>query len=282
MFIGAGTSAKLTITTSAAADIEVTGSKVLIDQSSPPVVDGSNTAPFLPANFTSAAGPTDVVVGVASRITRIDEMQVHNNHATLACDVTFIRTDGTNPSTVFKCTLLPNEHLSYGGGQWTHYDANGGIYSAATKLSICLLVASDVTNATTSFADVTGLTYAIKSGKRYSFEAHLTHQTNATTTGSRFGVNGPASPTVLMVNKISGETPGIAASNIAIGCATAYDPDGAASTTGPGATNTVAIVSGYIQPSADGTFAIRCQSEVAVAGGLVIKAGSWMWLREVD
>ena len=32
----------------------------------------------------------------------------------------------------------------------------------------------------------------------------------------------------------------------------------------------------------DGTFALRCASEVAVAGGLVIKAGSWMRLREID
>lgn len=282
MMLGAGTGHKLQITTSAISDIEVSGSKVVVSNATPPVPDGTNTGPILPANFTTAAGPTDIVAGVASAITRIDELQVRNNHATVACDVTLTRTDGTNPSTVYKCTLLPGESLSYSGGMWVHYDANGGIYSASTKLDVMLLVTSDVTNATTSFADITGLTYAVKSGKRYTFEAHLTHQTNATTTGSRFGVNGPASPTVLMASQISGETPGIAATNIAIGSATAYDTAMAESTTGPGATNALAIVMGYIQPSADGTFALRCASEVAVAGGLVIKAGSWMRIREVD
>jgi len=46
-------------------------------------------------------------------------------------------------------------------------------------------------------------------------------------------------------------------------------------TTGPGAVNMLAILSGFFNPSADGTFAVRCVSEVAVAGGLVVKAGSW-------
>jgi len=53
-------------------------------------------------------------------------------------------------------------------------------------------------------------------------------------------------------------------------------------TTGPGAVNMLAIISGYIVPSADGTFAVRCASEVAVASGLTIKAGSWLRIWETD
>ena len=34
--------------------------------------------------------------------------------------------------------------------------------------------------------------------------------------------------------------------------------------------------------AADGTFAVRCASEVAVAAGLTVKAGSWLRLWETD
>jgi hypothetical protein len=43
----------------------------------------------------------------------------------------------------------------------------------------------------------------------------------------------------------------------------------------------LAILSGYINPSAAGTFAVRGQSEVAVAAGLTVKKGSWLHLFEV-
>ena len=62
MLIGAGTSAKLQIVTSAAADIEVSGSKVVVDQSSPPVVDGTNTGAIILASITTAT-TTDAVTG---------------------------------------------------------------------------------------------------------------------------------------------------------------------------------------------------------------------------
>ena len=74
MLIGAGTSAKLQIVTSAAADIEVSGSKVVVDQSSPPVVDGTNTGAIILASITTAT-TTDAVTGIASKTTRVDELQ---------------------------------------------------------------------------------------------------------------------------------------------------------------------------------------------------------------
>ncbi|MGD9674490.1 MAG: hypothetical protein AB7U98_13540 [Candidatus Nitrosocosmicus sp.] len=129
MFIGAGTSAKLQVITSAAADIEISGSKVVVDQSSPPVVDGANTAPFVLASITTAT-TTDVLAGIASKITRIDELQCYNNSASVTCTVEFLRTDGTNTTSVYSATLLPGESVSYGGGVWAHYDTNGAQYGA--------------------------------------------------------------------------------------------------------------------------------------------------------
>jgi len=263
----------LEVVTSAAADVNST--VCWVDASSTTLAP-SGAGTQTPANITTAT-ITNVLSapGANTRRTVIYAMW-RNEHASVATDLE-VRYDrnGTKQSQ-HKVTLQPGEALEFGPDILFFHLKN------VTLLNKILRVTADVVNATTSFADVTGLTQAILSGKKYAFEAHLIHQTNATTTGSRFGVNGPASPTLLIVQKISGETPGIAATNIAIGAATAYDTDGAASTTGPGATNTLCILSGLIIPSADGTFAIRFQSEIAVASGLTVKAGSWMSIRETD
>ena len=128
MFIGAGTSAKLQVITSAAGDVEVSASKVVISTATPPVVDGTNTNWINLASITTAA-TTDVVTGVASTITRVDELQCRNAHATTSNDITFQRTDGTNVNTVFKATLLAGESISYSNGMWIHYDVTGAPYS---------------------------------------------------------------------------------------------------------------------------------------------------------
>ena len=151
------------------------------------------------------------------------------------------------------------------------------------KLDAKLRVVSDVVNATTSFADVTGLTQALLSGKKYAFEAWLFHQTNATTTGAQFGVNIGATPTVLNLSSISQITASVTAATFGSSAmVTAVDTAAVVETTGPGAVNMLAVLAGFIQPSADGTFAIRCKSEVAVASGLTVKAGSWLRIWEVD
>lgn len=280
MLLGAGTTHKLELITSAAADIEVSGSKVVVSQATPPVVDGSNTGAFVLASITSAVTQA-LVSGIASTTTRIDELQARNNHATVACDLTFQRTNGTDTSTCYKVTLLPGESVSYAGGVWTHYDVNGGVYLATPKLDARLRVATDVTNATTSFADVTGLTCALKAGKAYCFEAHIFSVNNATTTGSQFGVNIGAAPTALQLTNIGVVTPSVTAAALSAGQATARDTAVTAQTTGSASVR-LEILSGYIVPSADGTFAIRCASEVAVAAGLVVKAGSWLRIWEAD
>jgi len=133
MFVGAGTSAKLQVITSASADIEVSASKVVISTATPPVVDGTNTNWINLASITTNT-TTDIVVGVASTITRVDEVQCRNAHASISCDVTFQRTDGTNVNTVYKATLLAGESCSYSNGLWVHYDTNGVVKTPAAQV----------------------------------------------------------------------------------------------------------------------------------------------------
>ncbi len=53
---------------------------------------------------------------------------------------------------------------------------------------------SDVSNSTTSFADVTGLTFQTVPNADYLVEGFLVYTSAATTTGISLGINGPASP----------------------------------------------------------------------------------------
>ncbi|HUV85444.1 MAG TPA: hypothetical protein VMV86_07030 [Methanosarcinales archaeon] len=59
-------------------------------------------------------------------------------------------------------------------------------------------IASDVSNATTNFADVTGLTFNMLANKDYIFEAWLIFQSSSTSVGIKFAVNGPASPVAIV------------------------------------------------------------------------------------
>lgn len=131
-------------------------------------------------------------------------------------------------------------------------------------------VVTAVTNATTSFADVTGLTFTVGTSSNYYFRFILFHSSSATTIGIRFAVNGPASPTQLVVGGI------IPISTVAanFGSQTAYDTAIFASTTGT-TVNVMSIVEGIIRNgNTAGTLACRVAAEVAASGAVVVAAGS--------
>jgi hypothetical protein len=276
MLLLTSTSDKVQVITDAAGAVKVHASWV--DNLSGTITPGrTNTA-----SITTAA-TTDVVASPAASTQRnLKKLSVRNTHASVSQNITVQHTDGTNVEEIWKGQLAAGEGVVLDAvGGWTLYDLTGPPKSATAKVDVCLHVSADVTNATTSFADVTGLTYPVKSGKKYAFEAHLFHVTNATTTGAQFGINGPAM-TYMRASQLAVVTPSVTAAAMANGVAAALDTAGAAETTGPGATEAEAILSGYIEPSADGTFAIRLKSEVAVAAGLVVRKGSWLWLRECN
>lgn len=134
-----------------------------------------------------------------------------------------------------------------------------------------------VTNATTSFADVTGLTFSLSASTNYYFRFVLHHSSSATTIGIRFGVNGPTSPTSLRVGGI------IPISTVAanFGSQTAYDTAIFASTTGT-TVAVMSIVEGVIQNGTNtGTLACRFASEVAASGAVVVLTNSSGYLQVI-
>lgn len=262
---------KLQLITSAAADVDVVADWV-------DVASGVVTPGMTPTTITTATTTDVVPTPAASTYRNIKSITIRNTHATTSCDVTVVLNRGGTQYERHKTTLAPGEMLGFFEGLGWFKNENSSLLNVTLRVS-----GSDVVNATTSWADVTGLTYAVKAAKHYRFEAFLIYICNATTTGARFGINGPAM-TAMRGSGYGTVTGSVtaAATSTPVAPVTAVDTSMiGAQTTGP-ATEVAAYISGWFNPSADGTFAVRCQSEVAVAAGLTVKTGSWATLREFD
>ena len=126
-----------------------------------------------------------------------------------------------------------------------------------------------------AFADVTGMSFAVKAAVVYHFEFNILWQSAAATTGGAFSVNGPASPTFLEYCLVGQTTANAFQSKTG----TAYDTITAMST-GPGATTMLAKLVGTIQPSVDGTLILRSKSELD-SSAVTVRKGSCGILRIV-
>lgn len=260
---------KIQVVTSAAATLDVIAS--IQDKTT---ATGALSSVSQRTAITTAT-TTDVVAVPGSGVERnIVEMTIHNKHASLATDVTVLLDANATDYEIVKYTINAGDTLEYiEGVGWF-------IVTNAAALDKRFSKTSDQTFATAAtFADITDLICPLLSGKTYNFLAHLYHINNATTTGSRFAVNIGAAPTALIVGTIDTVTASVTASVHSAGSVSALDTAITAQTTGSTAI-TMAVISGMIIPSANGTFAMRATSEVTVASGLIVKAGSWLRIWE--
>ncbi len=138
-------------------------------------------------------------------------------------------------------------------------------WAVASSYRNLVTLGSDVANSTTTFADVTGLSFAVNAGVTYRFEFLIAFQSQGTATGSRWSINGPASPTFL------GGRAMWSTSNAEFN---AYDAT-TASTTTTSTTGNIALIWGIIIPSAAGTVIARFASEAPGTNNqITAKAGS--------
>ncbi len=129
---------------------------------------------------------------------------------------------------------------------------------------------SDQTAIGTSFADVTGLGFAVLANTTYAFEYFLICDADATTTGIDVAVNGPASPTNIDYEQVSWTSTTVQS----IVGATAYD-NNTANANSNGTTRRIFVVRGILRNGANaGTLIPRAKREVAGTGPNV-RAGSW-------
>lgn len=226
----------------------------------------------------SSATTTDVVATpAASTVRNVKTLHIRNKSATLACDVTVQYNQNATLFELHKVTLQTGDTLEYIEG------IGFFVITSSAKLDAKLRVAADVVFATAAtFADITGLTCPVVSGRQYNFETHLYHISNATTTGAQFAIGGVTMTAMRIQEKdvilasLTADTSGSSTTDV-----TAVNTAAMAEGTGA-ATVVIAIMSGWFNPSASGTFAIRGTSEVSVAAGLTIKQGSWARVWEAD
>lgn len=166
--------------------------------------------------------------------------------------------------------LLGTYRLAYNASSNRKGDDNNWVRAAAVNR---IFLAADVVNsAADTLADVTTLSFAVTAGKRYRFKTFITYTAAATTTGSRWTVNGPTSPTILSYRSEYSLTTTSRTINDGLG---AYQLPAAASATSVAADN-VAVVEGVIVPSVDGTVAIQFASEVN--GSAITAKANVSWL----
>jgi hypothetical protein len=253
-------------------------------------LSGSVVTPGYERDAISSAATTTIAVAPGSSTARnVKTIILRNKHASTANTVTLQHFNGTTAMDLFKATLPAGWQIVYEEGQgFTTLDATGRAITntsqngsgAAVNALNTVVLSSDVTNnnaSANSIADVTGLSFSVTSGETYWFRFAIDYTCNATTTGSRFSVNGPSATRLSYSSRYSLTTTS-ETQNTGL---TAYDLPAASNGTSATIAGNQAYVEGHITPSANGTLIARFASEVSSAA-IVAKAGSLLqWIRTI-
>lgn len=266
----------------------VTGAAVTTDALA--VWADTTTTAFTPGNtptaITTATTTTLVAAPASSTFRHVKLLVIRNTHATTSQPITVQFYNGTTAFELWEGTLAAGESLQFTPERgFVPMNASGvpkmaESHAAAVVSALnTVVLASDVTNnnaTANTIADVTGLSFAVVAGQTYWFEFVIPYTSAATTTGSRWSINGPASPTLLAYRSEYTLT----ATTTTMNSATAYDIPAASNASSLTAGN-VATVWGIIKPSSDGTVIARFASEIT-ASAIVAKAGATLrWMRVV-
>jgi len=168
-------------------------------------------------------------------------------------------------------------HADLVGGSQTalHSHVGGGGES-----EIILRTTGDITNSTTSFADVTGLTFTTTANKDYVFEAWLIFQSDTVGTGIKFAVNGPTSPVAVVMLAHVPIALGLYASCVTL-ASRAYNTGTASASVDTANANLLCKIDGLIRTGSNtGTFAVRFAAETT--GIVKIMTGSVLRYRQTN
>lgn len=235
----------------------------------------------------STATTTDLVPVTATNDRNIQTLTVRNAHASITNLVTVELYDGTTAFDIFKASLGPGEQIQFLDGVGFQVLTNSGAVKTSQNqgsnavnsgLNVAVL-AADVTNnngTANTIADVTGLSFPVTAGKKYWFRFVIDYTAAATTTGSRWTINGPAITRLSYISKYA-LTSTTQTTNYGLA---AYDLPAASNASSAATGSNLAVIEGIITPSATGTVIARFASEIA-SSAIVAKAGSVVYYQEV-
>lgn len=246
----------------------------------------STYAPGRVVALTTGATPVDLVGSPADSTQRVvDYLSVYNRD-TISQVVTISFDDNATPYTLFSTSLSAGEKIEYIDGQGFRVIANSG----AIKNSInqgnntmgntltAVVLGSDVVNnnaTLNTIEDVTGLSFPVTNGKTYYFKFVIPYTAAATTTGSRWSINGPTS-TFSMTSEYSlTATTTTRNANIQT-----YNTPAGSNATSASTANNMAVMQGYLRATDDGDVIARFASEVANSA-ITAKAGAVVYYQEL-
>lgn len=280
MLLLTSTSDKIRLVTGSAGDIDVHAT--WLDSSSGTVTPGrTNTVGI------TTATTTDIVASpAASTYRNVQSLVVRNVHASVNNQVTVIHTDGTNAAEVFRATLAPDEVLQFLDGVGFQVLASTGAVktsqnqgaNAISSSSSSAVLASDVTNnngTANTIADVTGLSFPVTAGKKYRFRFEFQYTAAATTTGSRWAINGPGG--TMRYRSEYSLTSTTKTTNEGLG---SHDLPAASNATSAATGANNGTVEGFYEATSTGSVILRFASEVS-SSAIVCKAGSVVYYQEV-
>ena len=228
--------------------------------------------------FVEAPGP-----GVHRAVRYIS---ICNTHATLSCIVAVQFFDSVNIRRLFMAVLAAGESMQYDEGNgWQCVNAFGlikaaqslGALAPAVNVLNTVVLGADVINnnaVANTLQDVTGLSFAVNAGETYWFEFSVMYDAAATTTGSRWTLNGPAFSRLAYWQQWA-----LTAATHSLGNNQAYLLPAACNTTSAYLAGNMAVVGGLIMPTASGVLQLQFASEV-VSSAITAKAGSLLkWYR---
>lgn len=234
---------------------------------------------------TNNTTAVDLVGSPSSSTQRIvDYLSVYNKDTANATVTINLVSTSTN-YTQYKATLLSGEKLEYQHGEGFKTIATDGSIKiipnqSGPSSSLVLnstMISADVTNATTSYADITSLSFSVTSGKQYYFKFVIPYTTSLAGNGAGFSINGPAT-THLSYYSYYPSNANVITFNSGI---SSYDTPSAANGN-TGTLSALAFVEGVITPSANGTVIGRFRSETAAGNSIVAKAGSVVFYQEIN
>jgi len=244
---------------------------------------------FLNTNNTTAVNLVGSPAVSTQRV--VDYFSIYNADTVSATVTVQFDVSGT-PYTLIVATLLTGEKLEYQEGRgFRSLSSIGGLkqgielgYNDVSGASFAVL-ASDVTNSNATLntiADVTGLSFAVTSGKTYWFRFVIPYTSAALTTGSRWSINGPAITLLYYESNYNLQyatvgTPGVLSQNYGL---TAYD-NPAVTNASSNLSGNLATIEGILIPSATGTLIARFASEIANSA-ITAKAGAVVFYKQLD
>jgi len=280
----ASTSDELRLVTASASTVDVVAT--WSDLASGAVTDGRTNTLVSTATTTTIVGSP-----AASTYRSIKNVTIRNRSTTAACRITVIhRASGPVDVEMLEVLLMPQDSLIYTEHDaWRYMRGPYGTLSSAhdrvwldptigAVFTQILPVSIANANATANrLLDVKELQFSVREGQRYWFCFTLMYTSAATTTGSRWSIYGPGSPTALRyVSEYSLTT----TSKTTTEGHAAYDLPAASNATSAATAGNLAHIEGFIDnPTCNGIVFPRFASEIAGSAITLLRGSRLEWQR---